>query len=114
MNYETWIPYHRYYTDTMRARFLLLLPSLLSAREEDLRRMQDEFGVSHLVVDLSYTNAPPRLFRAFRSPLRAAWKARRDWLADAPPSSVVYRGERFVLVSLRDLGDLLFQMPLSK
>lgn len=73
MSFETHMPYHRGYTDSMRRRMNALIAAYFGTSPEPLRRLRDEFGVTHLIVYPSYLRGrPPSYFRPFDGTIRNA------------------------------------------
>jgi len=103
MSGETYMPYHRGYTDMMRRRMEALIAAYTATSQEPLRRLRDEFKVTHLILDTSYVRAgrPPRYFRPFEPMIRsAAARAKGQTLElerQLPVTSVYTRGSTVLL-----------------
>jgi hypothetical protein len=66
LTYETHQVFHRGYADTMRRRMRAVIEGIFATDSEPLRRLRDEWGVTHLIVDRRYFDtAPPRYFKPF-------------------------------------------------
>jgi hypothetical protein len=105
LTWETHQAFHAAYVLEMRRRMAALVEAYWAATPEPLRRLRDEHGVTHLLVDRRHFAVPPTYFAPFAAPVRAAQRA----LGAAEPESlrqrgaVVYEGARFVVL---DLGRL--------
>ncbi len=66
IGYETHQAFHRGYLDEMRRRMTALIDAYFAADLAPLRRLRQEFGVTHLLVDREhYAGRPPSYFKPF-------------------------------------------------
>jgi hypothetical protein len=71
LTHETHQVFHRAYVDEMRRRLRALLSAYFATSPGPLLRLRDEYGVTHLLLELHYfRNVYPRYFKPFRSWVR--------------------------------------------
>ncbi|MBN1556732.1 MAG: hypothetical protein JW951_01145 [Lentisphaerae bacterium] len=104
VSYETHLPWHREYVLTMRRRMNDLIDALYAATPEPVRRLRDNWGVTHLVVPRARPGQPAhRYFAPFNARIRAAAADRgpRPYLlAELPETALVYRGPDYYILAL--------------
>lgn len=106
LTYETHVPYHTKMTELMRERMHALTQAYFASSRAPLRRLRDEFAVSHLLVDRRHFEGdPPGYFVPFGREVRAiARKARGDFeVLRAIDRAAVFRSGDRVLLDLRKL-----------
>jgi hypothetical protein len=101
---ETHMPYHVVMTLMMRTRMNALIDAYFARDLAPLRRLRDEFEVTHVLVDTRhFVDRPPAYFEPFDAHIRQRFRAARGEFAaiDACKQAVVFRdGPRF-LIDLR-------------
>jgi hypothetical protein len=107
LTYETHVPYHTKMTELMRERMRALIEAYFARDPAPLRRLRDEFSVSHLLVDLRHFDGDaPGYFVPFaREASGLRRKARGDFeVLRAMERAVVFRSGDRALLELRRLN----------
>jgi hypothetical protein len=77
VTFETHQAYHPAYVLEMRRRMVALIDAYFATTLEPLTRLRNEFGVTHLIIDLAHLDAPaPRYFAPFNAAIEAAVERR--------------------------------------
>jgi hypothetical protein len=74
---ETHMPFHRRYTELMRARMRAFVAAYYASDPEPLRALHRQYGVTHLLVDRKHFVEPPPYFLPFDPEARLAFAAGR-------------------------------------
>jgi len=104
VDYENHGGYHRRYIELMRPRATLSIQATLSHTDDALRRLHNEYGVTHFLHNPEYAEKKPYYFEPFNQVIRETKQARGDLpyaaerLAEV---AAVYRGEHGVVIDLR-------------
>jgi hypothetical protein len=92
----------------MRRRMQALIDAYFANDAVPLRRLREEFGVTHLLVDREhYGRHPPRYFEPFDAMIAAAigkLRAEPETLRQAPAAEVFEAGS-FLLLDLSRVAD---------
>ncbi|MBU1909581.1 MAG: hypothetical protein KJ726_06020 [Verrucomicrobia bacterium] len=108
LNWESHEAIHQRYADEMRRRMNALVAAYFATSLEPLARLRAEWGVTHLLVQLShYKEVPPVYFEPFSSEIEAAHAALRERGSEVRRQAdrcAVYRDEDFVLLDLTRLN----------
>jgi hypothetical protein len=102
---ETHQAFHAGYVLEMRRRMAMLIEAYWATTPGPLRRLRDELGVTHLLVDRRHFAMPPTYFAPFAAPLVVAQTA----LGHSEPASLrqreaaIYDGTRFRVLDLSRL-----------
>lgn len=108
ISYQTYMPYNQRMTLEMRARAIAVIDAYYSPDLEPLRRLRDEFHVTHFVIEPGRLRKRAHLFRplngevALRAGVLAA-SGKENALAGDLGSAVVYRDGRYELIELAKL-----------
>jgi hypothetical protein len=99
---ERHLAFHRGYVEEMRRRTRALIAAVFAPDTGPLRRLRDEWGVTHLVLDLGYYGPrPPTYFEPFRGEVPAAittgWAGGFEVLRQLPRLMVFRDGPLVVL-----------------
>ncbi len=107
LNRESHEALHQAYADEMRRRMDVLTDAYFAADLESLRRLRDEFRVTHLLLERAhFTKNAPTYFEPFNERIAQAHARMRDKGSEAlrhEPTAAVYRDDAFVLLDLRKL-----------
>ena len=106
LSYQTHQAFHRGYVLATRRRMEAIIDAVFAMQARPIRRLRDEFGVTHLVVDVRlYGPEPPTYFEPFRARIDERW---HDAVRQGP-ATLAFRGhaafdDGFIFVL--DLGRL--------
>lgn len=78
MTYETHAVLHEKFVMEMRRRMTALLAAYYATDLTPLNQLRDQFGVTHLVVNLNYYEVPPWYFKPFARNTLEAFRASRS------------------------------------
>lgn len=106
VTFEMHQAYHRGFTLEMRRRMYALIEAYFAVGAEPLRVLRDEFGVTHLVIDMRHYFEPPSYFAPFQEHVDAAY-ARMHAAEAAPPldypEAVVFQEGAVLVMDLTKL-----------
>jgi hypothetical protein len=107
LNRESHEAIHQDYADEMRRRMKALVAAYFATSLEPLARLRAEWGVTHLLVQLShYEEVPPCYFEPFTPEIQAAHAALRERGSEVRRQTdrcAVYRNKNIVLLDLTRL-----------
>jgi len=108
ITYQTYMPYNQRMTLEMRARAVAVIDAYYSPDLAPLRRLRDEFHVTHFVLEPSRLRKRGRLFRPLNQQIAAragalAASEQENALAGDLGDAVVYRDGHYELVELAKL-----------
>jgi hypothetical protein len=107
VGFEIHQAYHERYVREMRRRMEAFIDAYFSTDIGPLRRLRDDFGVTHLLVDRDhYLGEPPHYFKPFDTMVESAARrlqGRPETLRQVPASAVIEVG-RFVVLDLSRVG----------
>jgi hypothetical protein len=105
LTYQTHMPYHTGMTLLMRARMRALITAYFATDPAPIRRLRDEHGVTHLLVEWSHlTGSPPDYFEPFDRDIARALKkseGKSYELSEQANVASVFDDGRYGLVDLR-------------
>jgi hypothetical protein len=108
INYQMYMPYHRDMTLEMRARASAVIAAYYAPDLTPLRRLRDQFHVTHFLVEPSRLRNRGHLFQPLDREITTAFNELKQ--GDQPNAlggdlgaAVVYRDKRYVLVELAKL-----------
>lgn len=104
LNYETHQVLHRGYATEMRRRMRALIAACYAGDPAPVRRLRDEFGVTHLLVDRRQFEgtSPPWYFAPFADETREAMQELETpaWVLDHAAQLAVAETDHYVLLEL--------------
>jgi hypothetical protein len=108
ISYQTYMPYNQRMTLAMRARAIAVIDAYYSPDLAPLRRLRDEFHVTHFLLEPSRLRKRAHLFRPLNREIAARAGAlaageQENALAGDLGDSVVYRDGRYELLDLSKL-----------
>lgn len=108
ITYQTYMPYNKVMTLEMRARARAVIAAYYAPDLEPLRRLRDDFRVTHFLIEPGRLRKPGRLFRPLGSDIavafaRLAQSANPNALAGDFGDAVLYRDARYELIDLTKL-----------
>jgi hypothetical protein len=108
ITYQTYMPYNQGMTLEMRARALAVIDAYYSPDLAPLRRLRDEFHVTHFLLEPSRLRKRGHLFRPLNREIVAragalAASEQENALAGDLGAAVVYRDGRYELIDLAKL-----------
>jgi hypothetical protein len=107
VTFETHATFHRGYADDMRQRTNALIDAYFATDVEPLRRLRDQHGVTHLVIDRThYVTAPPVYFAPFDAMIPPRYEAaQRDGVeALRQTGAIVHDDGTYVVLELARLS----------
>src|SRR4029450_5452837 len=106
VTFETHQAFHENFVQEMRRRMSALIDAYFAHDQMPLRRLRDEFGVTHLLLDVRHRSAPPaRYFAPFDAWVASA-RARGAppaWLVARLDAATVFTDGPYVVVDLARL-----------
>ena len=107
LNRESHEVLHEAYADEMRRRMNALIDAYFTDHPEPLRRLRDEFGVTHLLLERAhFTEQAPTYFEPFNQRIAQAHARMRETGSEAlrqESTAAVYQDDAFILLDLRKL-----------
>ena len=77
INRETHLPYHKRYAEEMRGRFRAVIKAMYSTEAGPVRDLRQRYGVTHMLVDSSRFDRPPRCYEPFGQEIGDAFNRTR-------------------------------------
>jgi hypothetical protein len=115
VTFETHQAFHREYVETMRRRMRALIDAMFATDSAPLRRLRDDWGVTHLITDRRYFDSPPpRYFQPFDGWANEAIQQGGSLGFEIPrlwEKAAVFSRGHVVIISLGEPGKGLIPLP---
>ncbi|RMG44358.1 MAG: hypothetical protein D6719_02025 [Candidatus Dadabacteria bacterium] len=104
-SHETYQVFHAGYVSTMRTRTYALLKALCSRSEESIKNLQENFGVTHLVLDRAVLSVkkPPKYIKPYNKLIRKYFKPLRNQELNSLSAmgfKIIYDDGRYLVLRL--------------
>ncbi|HAI12055.1 MAG TPA: hypothetical protein DCM28_10150 [Phycisphaerales bacterium] len=105
VSYELHQLFHRFYALEMRARTLAVIDAYYAQSVEDVKRLRDKMGVTHLLIQRSHFKHTARYFWPYHIYIYERFKQTKmpTLLAGPLKTAFVYEDEHFILLDLRQI-----------
>ena len=102
IGYEVHQVFHRFYALEMRARTLSVVDAYYSQTVEDVKKLRENMGVTHLLIHRSHLKHTAKYFKPYHTYVYKRFKrSKMKDLLDGPlKSAISYQDQQFILLDL--------------